>query len=241
MTVLLQTEVRRALDTRSSRWLLSVAAVLSLVALILTNDVQPTLDAFVTAPGAPLAVLLPIVAVISAGADRSHRANVVTYTLVPRRTHIVLARTAALFVVVTTTGMAASVSAALMFVLMHPAQVGHSDWRAVLMGTLSVAAVSVSSAAHGIAAASVVRSAALSVVVVLLAPLSIEIAATLFVPTIAPWISALALPAWLARPHLAWGSVGDDPGVGHVLVSFVVWFVVPFVIGTRRQVTEDLH
>ena len=241
MVLLLRTEIRRALDTRASAWLLSIVALLSTVALVLTEQVRPSLEAFVTAPGAPLAALLPVVTVITACSDRGHRAHLVTYALVPRRSRILAARAAAVVIVVVLTALAASVLSGVVFVVVHPDQLATTDWRAVLAGAQSIAAVAVSSAAAGLAVSSLISSSAIGVVVVLLGPLGIEILLTLLFPSASSWVSTLAVPAWLAEPNLAWETVDGVPGLGAVIVSTVIWFVVPFTIGAWRQVREDVH
>jgi len=92
-------ELRKMFDTRSGFWLMSsigIAAVLATVAVILfAPDSELTYTTFATAIGFPIAIILPMVAILSVTGEWSQRTGLTTFTLVPHRGRIVLAKAVA--------------------------------------------------------------------------------------------------------------------------------------------------
>jgi ABC-2 type transport system permease protein len=89
-------ELRKMLDTRSGFWLLAsiaITAVLVTGAVILwaPND-ELTYSTFVSAIGTPMAVLLPLVAILSVTGEWSQRSGLTTFTLIPLRHRIITAK-----------------------------------------------------------------------------------------------------------------------------------------------------
>jgi len=89
-------ELRKMLDTRSGFWLLAsiaITAVLVTGAVILwaPND-ELTYSTFVSAIGTPMAVLLPLVAILSVTGEWSQRSGLTTFTLIPHRHRIITAK-----------------------------------------------------------------------------------------------------------------------------------------------------
>ena len=76
-------------DTRSGFWLLAsigITAVLATGAVILfAPDDELTYDTFAAAIGFPMAVILPMIAILSVTSEWSQRSGLTTFTLVPHR------------------------------------------------------------------------------------------------------------------------------------------------------------
>ena len=89
-------ELRKSFDTRAGFWLLAsigIAAVLATVATIVwAPDDVLGFESFATAIGVPMAVLLPIVAILSVTSEWSQRTGLSTFTLVPRRSRTIAAK-----------------------------------------------------------------------------------------------------------------------------------------------------
>ncbi|WP_182524947.1 ABC transporter permease [Nocardioides dongkuii] len=98
MSRLVSVELRKSLDTRSGFWLLAgvgIAAVLATAATIaFAPDDQITYDSFGAAIGIPMAVLLPIIAILSITSEWSQRSGLTSFTLVPHRGRVVAAKLA---------------------------------------------------------------------------------------------------------------------------------------------------
>lgn len=96
MTRLVGVELRKMFDTRSGFWLMAsigIAAVLATTATILfAPDDQLTQDAFSAAIGFPMAVILPMVAILSVTSEWTQRSGLTTFTLVPHRERVLGAK-----------------------------------------------------------------------------------------------------------------------------------------------------
>ena len=116
LTRLVNVELRKNFDTRSGRWLLvslGGAAVLTTGAIIAWAPAeQLTYSQFTLAIGVPMTVILPIIAVLSVTSEWSQRSGLATFTLVPHRGRVLLAKaSAAVLVTVPATAAAFGVGA----------------------------------------------------------------------------------------------------------------------------------
>ena len=89
-------ELRKSFDTRSGFWLLAsigIASVLATAAVVLfAADDELTYSTFTLAIGFPMAVILPMIAILSVTGEWSQRSGLTTFTLVPHRSRIVIAK-----------------------------------------------------------------------------------------------------------------------------------------------------
>ena len=89
-------ELRKSFDTRSGFWLMASIAITALIATAATVAFAPddelTYEAFATAIGFPMSVLLPVIAVLSVTSEWSQRSGLTTFTLVPHRSRTILAK-----------------------------------------------------------------------------------------------------------------------------------------------------
>jgi hypothetical protein len=89
-------ELRKSFDTRSGFWLLASIAITAVLAtgavLLWAPDSELTYDTFAAAIGFPMSVLLPVVAILSVTSEWSQRSGLTTFTLVPHRHRVVLAK-----------------------------------------------------------------------------------------------------------------------------------------------------
>ena len=96
MSRIVAVELRKSFDTRSGFWLLAsigITAVLATGAVLLwAPDSELTYDTFAAAIGFPMSVLLPVVAILSVTSEWSQRSGLTTFTLVPHRHRVVLAK-----------------------------------------------------------------------------------------------------------------------------------------------------
>ncbi len=93
---LVSVELRKCFDTRAGFWLMAsigIAALLATGAVLLwAPDSELTYAAFASAIGFPMAVILPMVAVLSVTSEWSQRSGLTTFTLVPRRSRAIAAK-----------------------------------------------------------------------------------------------------------------------------------------------------
>jgi ABC-type transport system involved in multi-copper enzyme maturation permease subunit len=94
-----QVELRKMFDTRSGFWLMAsvvIAAVSATGAVIaFAPDDQLTYSTFSGAIGFPMAVILPMIAILSVTSEWSQRSGLTTFTLLPHRGRVIAAKAAA--------------------------------------------------------------------------------------------------------------------------------------------------
>jgi len=92
-------ELRKMFDTRSGFWLMAgivISAVLATTTVVLfAPDADLTYNTFAAAVGFPMAVILPMVAILSVTSEWSQRSGLTTFTLVPHRGRVLAAKAAA--------------------------------------------------------------------------------------------------------------------------------------------------
>jgi hypothetical protein len=100
---LVAVELRKSFDTRSGFWLLigtglaAVATTILVIAFAPAN--QLTYGMFTLAIGKPMSILLPLIALLSVTAEWSQRSGLTTFTLVPHRGRVILAKGIAMLLV----------------------------------------------------------------------------------------------------------------------------------------------
>ena len=92
-------ELRKMFNTRSGFWLMASIVITALLAtgavILFAPDEEISYGAFATAFGFPMAVILPMVAILSVTSEWSQRSGLTTFTLVPRRGRVIAAKAAA--------------------------------------------------------------------------------------------------------------------------------------------------
>lgn len=95
-TRILGVELRKMFDTRSGFWLIAsigITAVLATTAtIIFAPDDELTYEAFASAIGFPMAVILPMIAILLVTSEWSQRSGLTTFTLVPHRGRVISAK-----------------------------------------------------------------------------------------------------------------------------------------------------
>ena len=90
-------ELRKMFDTRSGFWLMAslvIVGVLATVGTILfAPDDELTHNTFAAAIGFPMTIVLPIIAILAITGEWSQRTGLTTFTLVPNRRRVLLAKT----------------------------------------------------------------------------------------------------------------------------------------------------
>jgi len=96
LTRLTGIELRKMFNTRSGFWLMASIVIAALVAtgavILFAPDDQLTYDTFSGAIGFPMAVILPMIAILSVTSEWSQRSGLTTFTLVPHRSRVILAK-----------------------------------------------------------------------------------------------------------------------------------------------------
>jgi ABC-2 type transport system permease protein len=96
MARLAKVEVRKALDTRAGRWfvigILALVVVIEVIYAFAAHDTDKNLQDFIPIPGGVLGYFLPIIIIMLVTSESSQRNGLVTFTLEPKRSRVVLAK-----------------------------------------------------------------------------------------------------------------------------------------------------
>jgi ABC-2 type transport system permease protein len=100
---LVKVELRKMFDTRSGFWLMMSIAILATLAtigcILFVPDENIEYSVFGSAVGFPMAILLPVIAVLAVTGEWSQRTGLITFTLAPHRGQVILAKALAAIVV----------------------------------------------------------------------------------------------------------------------------------------------
>lgn len=95
---LVSVELQKCFDTRAGFWLMASVGIASILAtgavLLWAPDSEITFSTFASAIGFPMAVILPMIAVLSVTSEWSQRSGLTTFTLVPNRSRVIGAKAA---------------------------------------------------------------------------------------------------------------------------------------------------
>ncbi|SDC35478.1 ABC transporter permease subunit [Nocardioides lianchengensis] len=93
---LVHVEARKSFDTRSGFWLIASIGILATLAtaavILFAPDSEVDFEAFASAIGFPMAIVLPMVAILSVTSEWSQRTGLTSYTLVPHRGRVLRAK-----------------------------------------------------------------------------------------------------------------------------------------------------
>ncbi len=96
-------KLRKMFNTRSGFWLMMSIAIVALLAtigcILFVPDDQLEYAVFAGAIGFPMALLLPVIAILSVTGEWSQRTGLITFTLVPHRGSVIAAKAIAAVIV----------------------------------------------------------------------------------------------------------------------------------------------
>jgi ABC-type transport system involved in multi-copper enzyme maturation permease subunit len=233
-------ELRKLADTRSGLWLLIVialaAAATAAIMLAAADDAEQTFAGFFAFGLVPASVLLPVLGILSMTSEWSQRTALTTFTLVPARGRIVVAKlVAAVLIAVATTAAAAVLSAAGNLIAIGTG--GDGDWHidAALVGQLLTNQVVF--VLMGSAFGALLMNSPLAIVLYFAIPTLWTVLGEMvrWLHTAAGWIDVNMTSVPLSEPGMTgeqWARFG---------VASLVWVALPLALGTvrvlRREVT----
>jgi ABC-2 type transport system permease protein len=238
-TRLFLVELRKAGDTRAGRWLLGITGGLALLAeiiflwVVVAQDETASYGDFVAAAAFVCSVLLPVLGIMLVTSEWSQRTAMTTFTLEPRRMRIVWAKMLA-GVALTLFVIAFALVVGLVCNLLFGALQGPLDWTFGWTGFLGFLIAQTFAMLGGFALACLLLNTPAAIVV-------------FFVyKYVLPGLFALgaALMAWFDKIvdwldfQSAQNELYDLPMTGqqwvHLVVSGIIWLLVPLLIGVWR-------
>ena len=232
---LIQVEWAKATDTRAARWLLGLAA-LSTAGMMLGPILAPTkfdqtYTRYLEVASVGLVILLPVVGILMLTGEWSQRSIMTTFTQEPRRIRVVNAKVAAALIlggvaavfggVVTAAGLGLAAASG-----------------RTLEGTLSVGDITgyllyvLLNVLGGVAVGALVQNSAAAIAAYFTLNPAFALLGTVST-LVADWIDTAT----------TWNWVIDNEWGGHIpqiLVSVVLWVVIPLAAGMARTLRRDV-
>ncbi|KGN42872.1 ABC transporter permease subunit [Knoellia aerolata] len=237
-------ELRKMFNTRSGFWLLASLVIVGVLAtvgtILVAPDDQLTHNTFAAAIGFPMTIVLPIIAILSITGEWSQRTGLTTFTLVPHRGRVLVAKTIASVVV----GIAAMLVALVVGVVGNVVGTTISgtdlvwDLSAAQFGTIVVG--SLLCLLTGTMLGMLIRNSPGALVTYFVMTLVLP---TLFgilaanqadFADVRPWVDAE-----LARSFLFEGPPTGEQW-GQVATTALLWLVLPALVGLRFVVRSEV-
>jgi len=237
-------ELRKMFDTRSGFWLIASIVITGLIATVATIAFAPDQDLtyynFAKAVGYPITVILPMIALLSITSEWSQRSGLTTFTYVPSRGRVVLAKTLS-SVTVAVASMLFAFAAGAVGNVVGSAIAGTSTvWNLSVAHATTIVLGNLVSLLIGTMLGMLLRSSAgglvaYFVVVLLLPNLSSLLASSQeWFKHLQPWVDLTFAQSFLfdgMRTGAQWA---------HVATTVTIWIVLPGLIGLRRVMRSEV-
>jgi ABC-2 type transport system permease protein len=237
-------ELRKMFDTRSGFWLMASIAIASLLAtaavVLWAPDEAVTYSTFATAIGVPMAVILPIVAILSVTSEWSQRSGLTTFTLVPNRGRVIAAK-AYCSVAIGVVSMLLAMAIGAVGNLVGPALAGVDRvWDVSVQEALLIVLANVLGLLVGFMLGVVIRSSAGAIVAYFVYSFVLTAMAGLLASTqewfrdLQPWVDFNYAQTALfdgTMTSTQWAQLG---------VTSIGWLVVPIAVGIRLVMRSEV-
>jgi len=243
-TRLVAVEVRKMFDTRAGFWLVAGIGIVSLLAtaavLVFAPRDELTYETFASAIGAPMTILLPVVAILAVTSEWSQRSGLTTFTLVPHRGRVIAAKAVAVLGVAVASMLLAAVIGAVGNVVGTAIAGVDTTWNVSLSEFAHIVLANVIGMAIGFMLAVLLRSSAGAIVGYFVY--------TALLPTIS---SALASTQDWWRDNGAWIDVNYATSAlysnamtgeqwAQLGVTTLVWLWIPLALGLRAVLRAEV-
>ncbi|MGJ9414045.1 ABC transporter permease [Aeromicrobium sp. CF4.19] len=248
MTRLIAVETRKSFDTRAGRWfsfsILGLCALVMLVVAFLVpagNGAQD-FEFFVSAMGGTLGYFLPIIAIMLVTSEWGQRTGLVTFTLEPRRSRVVVAKLVASLIITIGVMILALALGALGTILAGSVRGADVSWSldGKMMFTFFVTNVIV--VLIGFAFAMLLMNTAAAIVAYfvysLVLPIVVGIVGSLvdWFGDLAPWIEFNTAQTPLFTGDFS--PTGEE--WGQIATSGFLWLVLPLAFGIWRLLRSEV-
>ena len=238
---LLHVELRKTVDTRSGRWLLSAIGVITVgviaVFLFAADAESLTFQRFVGVTSTPQSLLLPVLAILTVTTEWTQRTGLVTFTLEPRRSRVVLAKLVAVITLGLLAVALAVTAAAVANLVAGTLMDGAGSWDLAPENARDLVLLQVIAVLQGFAFGMLLMSTPAAIVAYYVLPLLWSTAFTLVdaLQDAAPWLDLNSAIA----PLFAGESLSGDDWA-HVAVAGSLWVLLPLALGVLRLLRREV-
>lgn len=235
---LTRVELRKMVDTRAGFWLPIAAVALTFIVVAIRTVIGDAEDhTFLSVLNfglQPVAILLPIAGILLVTSEWSQRTALITFTLTPMRSRILVAKLLASVALVSAMLVMALVVVAAAVFIAAPGVEGTWEGSATMLGQSAVYLIT--GMITGVAFGAALLASAPAIVANFALPTAWAGVVSLpFLEDVAPWIDTLRSIGPMSEEVYSatqWAQAGT---------SLVLWMVVPLLIGiyrvTRREIS----
>ncbi|MBB2943619.1 ABC-type transport system involved in multi-copper enzyme maturation permease subunit [Actinoplanes lutulentus] len=239
MTRLIAVELRKLADTRAGLWLLIIIGLVtagtSAIQLGWADDESQTFAAFYTFGLLPSAVLLPVLGILSVTSEWSQRTVLSTFTLVPARGRVLMAKLAAGTLIAIAATATTAVLAALANLIAGPLG-GDASWSldsSLIWQSLLLQVIFV---LMGIGFGALLLNTPLAIVIYFALPTVWTVlgGAISGLRTASEWLDLNATSQAMTEPDMTGGEWS------RLAVSAAVWVALPLLLGAIRVLRREV-
>ncbi|MGW3616711.1 ABC transporter permease [Micromonospora arida] len=233
-------ELRKLVDTRAGRWLLItiglITAVIVTLQLIYAKDADQTFVNFFTPSLLPIGVLLPVLGILSITSEWSQRTALTTYALVPRRERVVAAKLIAV-VLTSLASVLASLAIAAIGTLVASATGGAGTWAMDASLIFNAVILQVTGVLMGAAFGLLLLNPPVAIVGYFLLPTVWGVLGEMVRPLRGPseWLDT----SKTMEPLFSSDAITGEQW-GRMVVSLLVWMVLPLAAGLFRTLRREV-
>jgi ABC-2 type transport system permease protein len=237
-------ELRKMFDTRSGFWLIASIGITGLLATIATivfaPDDQLTYYRFAEAVGYPISVILPMVALLSITSEWSQRSGLTTFTYVPNRRRVVLAKTTSSVLIAVASMMFAFAAGAIGNAAGSRIAGTPTVWDLSVGHALTIVLGNLTCLLLGTVLGMVLRSSAGGLVTYFVLALVVPNLFTVLAASqhwfhqLQPWVDLSLAQSFL------FNGMHTSAEWAHVVVTVALWIVLPGAYGLRRVMRSEV-
>jgi ABC-type transport system involved in multi-copper enzyme maturation permease subunit len=237
-------ELRKMFDTRSGFWLMAsivIVAVLTTVGTVaFAPDADLTYYTFAKAIGFPMTVILPMIAILSITSEWSQRTGLTTFTLVPHRNRVIMAKVVSSVAVAIASMLFAFVIGAVGNVVGTAIAGTDMVWDVSLAEGLNIVLGSLLCLLTGTMLGMLIRSSAGALVAYFVYAFLLPTVSSILAASqprfrdVQPWVDLN-----FAQGALFTGSLTGEQWA-NVAVTVVVWLVLPGIVGLRLVTKSEV-
>lgn len=242
---LLKVEMRKMFDTRSGLWLMASVGILSALAsaavVLWAPEDEVTYGSFAGAVGIPMAIILPVIAILSVTSEWSQRTGLTTFTLVPHRGRVLAAKTVNALVVAVVGMLVAAVVGALGNLVGSALNGTDVVWDISVSDFGAIVLANVLGVMIGFMLGVVLRSSPAALVgylvyVYVLTGLTFTLAAAQpWFADLQPWVDFNYTQGALFE---GWSNTGEY--WAQLGVTSLLWLVLPLAVGSWRMLRSEV-
>lgn len=237
-------ELRKMFDTRSGFWLMASIAITAVIAtaavILFAPDDELTYSTFASAIGFPMAFILPIIAILSVTSEWSQRSGLMTFTLVPHRSRIILAKAISAIAVAVGSMLLAFAIGAVGNVIGTAIAGSDLVWDLSISDAFFIVLGNVLGLLSGFMLGVLLRSSAAAIVAYFVY--------TLILPTISAVLAETqewyrSVQQWIDVNYAQAALFDGAPTATewtHIGVTGLVWLVIPLAVGLRLVLRSEV-